>query len=69
MVSYYMNAQIMGDLLKSGLFGLAFLVMLTIASIQFEEGRTKKTDTLAKVEGSAQTKIELANKEGIHIPL
>jgi len=69
MVSYYMNAQVMGDLLKSGLFGLAFLVMLTIASIQFEEGRTKKTDSLAKVEGSAQTNIELANKEGIHIPL
>lgn len=69
MVSYYMNAQVMGDLLKSGLFGLAFLVMLTIASIQFEEGRIKKTDSLAKVEGSAQTNIELANKEGIHIPL
>ena len=69
MVSYYMNAQVMGDLLKSGLFGLAFLVMLTIASIQFKEGRTKKTDSLAKVEGSAQTNIELANKEGIHIPL
>jgi len=59
----------MEDILKSGLFGMALLMMLMIATVQIKYNEVTKTGTLEKDKVSVKNKVELANKEGIDIPL
>lgn len=76
-MSYYMNTIKMEDLVKSGVFGLAFLIMLMVASLQFDDIKKIEDNKLASNQIENQEnemyikygKAEIVNIEEIDIPL